>query len=505
MVVPAGVSAGPRALQRLTRDAYENTVSQLLQLDEKPASGLPDDARGASGYVEAGAVGEVDAARLQEAAEALAEQALAGGVTQLMSCAPEGANESACVDTFIRSFGRRAFRRALSEAEVSDLNALFLGARSELVLPVPQAVSLLLSAILQAPQFLYLRERATPDDAAQGALIGLTSDELASRLAYLLWRSMPDDALFASVDAGMLSTPADAAREASRLFADPRSQETVVGFVAEWLKLPLRTDTELSTAAGAETDAFIRKVMKSDGLLESLFTSPVNLVNETLAPIYGVQGITGSALQEVAADPERRFGLLTQVNFLGSNADGAEAHPVKRGHVIFNQLLCGELPPVPANVPPAGPQKQGVSNRERFAVHGANACAAGCHRVLDPLGFAFENYDGTGRFRDMDAGKPVDASGSILLPDGVTTWTFQDARELVTHMATSQALRDCVSRQWLRFALARKETSADEPSVLASQAAFASAGHDLRALFVSVAETPSFLYRIATPPQGDFP
>ncbi len=503
---PAGVTAGVRPLRRLTREAYERTVQDLLHLPKRPNSGLPDDSRSqATDFVEAGSVAEVDATALQTSAEALAREALAGGLTALMNCTPDGASEASCVESFIRGFGRRAFRRALTDQEVRELQALFTKSRTDGKLSVHASVQTLLEGMLQAPQFLYQRERSTPDTLGTAGLESLTSDELASRLSYLLWRSMPDDALFKAVDAGKLTTAADTAREAARLLADPRSQETLVEFVAQWFRLPLGNTGVLQTSASAETKAFVASVLSGDGRLESLLASPVNFVNETLAPIYGVNGIGGSDVQKVTSDPARRFGLLTQVNFLGTFADGAQSHPVKRGNVIFKRVLCGELPPMPPNVPTPDAEQQDVSNRKRFEAKTQNACARGCHAYLDPLGFAFEHYDGTGKFRDRDGGAPVDSSGAVTLPGADSAWTFKDAKELVDLMATSKEARACAARQWLRYTLTRQETAEDQGSLDAESAAFASAGYDLRALFLSVASTPSFLYRTSTPPQGDFP
>ncbi len=503
---PAGATAGVRPLQRLTREAYERTVQDLLRLAERPVSKLPDDGRNLHyGFVEASAVSEFDATALQIAAESFAEQAVAGGLNGLMGCLPEGADEVSCVDTFIRAFGRRAFRRALTEQEVLDLKGLFTASRTVGKLSIQDSVQALVEGILQAPQFLYQRERSTPDALGAAGLERLTSDELASRLSYLIWRSMPDDALFQSVDTGTLTTPEDVAREGARLLADPRARETLIDFVAQWFRLPLGDASALRASASAETKAFVDSVLSGDGRLDSLLAAPVNFVDETLAPIYGVANISGTTLQKVSSDPARRFGLLTQVNFLGTFADGAQSHPVKRGNVVFRQVLCGELPPVPANVPPPGAQQENVSNRQRFEAHSQNACARGCHAILDPLGFAFEHYDGTGKFRDMDGGEPVDSSGTVTLPGTDSVWTFKDAKELVDLIATSQEARTCAARQWLRYTLTRKETAEDQASLDAESAAFSTSGYDLRALFLSVASTPSFLYRSSTPPEGTFP
>ncbi len=496
--VPAGISAGPRPLRRLTRVEYENTVVDLLRLEADFESDLSADSRGDSGFPLAGPVGEVDAEQLQKAAEGLATAAVSRGLTSLMGCSPEGAAEVSCVEQFIESFGRRAFRRRLLASEVSELEALFRNARDQLLLSAEDAVTLVLSAMLQAPQFLYLWERTAADDPA-APLVALNSDELASRLSYLIWSSMPDAALFDVVDAGKLITAEDLGREARRLLADARAQDSVVDFVRAWFHLPDRADDALSSSASSETALFVKSVLKSGGSLSSLLTSPTNFVNETLAPLYGASGIVGPELRELVVNPEQRFGLLTQVSFLGTNADGAQSHPVKRGAILFDQLLCGELPPLPANVPQPEPQQEGVPNRVRFAAHSQNACAVGCHRILDPLGFAFENYDGTGRYRTSDGGAPVDASGSVELPSGELL-EFQNAKQLVDQLATSTAARSCAAKQALRLALGRRESSADEAALTAVTQAFTQANFDVSELFVAVASSASFSYRAAAAP-----
>lgn len=493
VLVPAGTSAGPRPLRRLTVVEYENTVTELLGLTEHFESALPDDARGDSGFLRAGPVGEVDAEHLQQTAEQLAELAIARGLPALLGCSPEGAEEQTCLQQFIRSFGRRAFRRPLSEAEQAELLSLYQTARATHGLPAPEAVGLALSAMLQAPQFLYLWERTVADDAA-AALVPLNPHELASRLSYLLWRTMPDAMLSEAADSGELAAPGALMQHARRLLQDPRARSSLVEFVRGWFHLPARTNDELSRSASDETALFVESILASGGSLESLLTSPDHFVNATLAPLYGVSGIEGSELRPAQVDPAQRFGLLTQVAFLGTNADGPQSHPVKRGHVILKQLLCQELPALPDEVPQPGPQREGVSNRERFSVHGQNACAQGCHRLLDPLGFAFEHYDGTGRYRTLDAGQPVDASGSVELLTG-TTLQFRDASELVQQLATSAEARSCAVKQTLRLALDRREVTADEASVAALESAFSASAYDLRELFAAVVAAPSFTHR----------
>jgi hypothetical protein len=200
-------------------------------------------------------------------------------------------------------------------------------------------------------------------------------------------------------------------------------------------------------------------------------------------------------------NPQQRFGLLTQVHFLSTHADGKQSHPVKRGALLYTQLLCGELPAPPAEIPQPKPPRADVSNRERFAEHGAAACAKGCHALIDPLGFALESYDGTGRFRTQDGGKPVDAAATLTFPGGGQK-PVNNAGELVRALVASEDLTRCVATQWARYALARRETAADDAALAAAARAFAASGQDLRELIVAVTRTPSFLYRTIAAEEG---
>jgi hypothetical protein len=497
--------AGTMPLRRLSRTEYENTVRALLRLDPATTwmSGLPDDALGPSGFDLAGPVGEVDGAHLQDAAESLTAIAVRA-LDKLLPCAPAATGEDACARQFIDRFGRRAFRRPLEAAETTALQALYNFARRDLKLTFPEAIGHLLTGMLQAPQLVYRWELGPRAPAVKDGLIRLGPHELASRLSYFLWSSMPDDALFQAVDDGKLATADDVLREARRMLAAPAAQATLASFHRQWLHLRDYLTSPTESAMDAETLAFVKKVFAGGGKLDELLTSSTSFVNSTLAPIYGLTGVNGSALVERALDPAQRFGLLTQASFLSVHSDGKQSHPIKRGNVIYRQVLCGELPPQPNDVPPPKPPRTGVSNRERFSEHAQQACARGCHSLIDPLGFGLENYDGTGRFRADDGGKPVDASGVALFPGGRSV-SFQNARELVSALATSDEARGCMVVQWLRFTLARRELPEDAQSVSAAAATFARAGYDLRELLVAITQTRSFLFRSPSPGEGVAP
>jgi hypothetical protein len=192
-------------------------------------------------------------------------------------------------------------------------------------------------------------------------------------------------------------------------------------------------------------------------------------------------------------DPTQRSGLLTQPVFLSVTGATNGSNPVKRGRKIYEGFLCGELPPPPANVPPPKPASEGGTTRERFYEHSNQECAKGCHALMDPIGFAFENFDGIGKYRTMDNGGKVDASGSLDL-DGAPH-EFKNARDLATILAGSETVRSCFATQWLRFVTKRKESDADRATIDAIAAAFGKNGNNLRDLLVGVAGTRAFRYR----------
>jgi hypothetical protein len=246
-----------------------------------------------------------------------------------------------------------------------------------------------------------------------------------------------------------------------------------------------------------ETSAFVENVVfGGDGRLATLLGAPYSYINSTLAPLYGAQA-AGTAMTKTDLNPMQRAGLLTQGSFLAltGNADGS--NPVRRGKFVYTKLLCHDLPPPPANVPPPAPASAGGTTRQRFTVHDQNACARGCHTVMDPIGFGFENYDGIGQYRTMDNGSPVDATGTITL-DG-TAQSFQDAIGLVGLLAKSAEVRTCFAGEWARYALARTDTADDAASLQSAATAFAGDTASVQDLMAAVATMRSFRYRSPSP------
>jgi len=507
-------AAGPMPMLRLANREYDNTVRDLLGDTSQPATQFPSDRDQTFAFRRAGDVATQDATILRTAAETLAAAAAPKLVQgMLLPCDPT-AGEAACAQQFITTFGQRAFRRPVAAAEATRLTALYTTGRTTLMLDFKGAIGLLIEAILQSPQFLYHWEEVPTDPSIhEGAVIRLDGYQIASRLSYFLWGSMPDDALLAAAAAGQLDTVAGVQTQARRLLTDPKAEDTVSSFFADWLALDgLAARTKdpavypgytpaVEQAMLDETSAFVKNVTFSgDGRLATLLGAPYSYIDGTLAPLYGATA-AGAGVQKTSLNPAQRAGFMTQGAFLAltGNADGS--NPVRRGKAVFTLLECNQLPPPPANVPPPAPASAGGTTRQRFEIHDQNACAKGCHTSMDPIGFGFENYDGVGQYRTMDNGLPVDATGMITL-DG-TSQTFNDAVGLMGLLAKSPEVRTCFAGTWARYALARADTAADAASLQATAGAFASDTAGLQDLMVAAATMRSFRYRSPSP--GEMP
>jgi hypothetical protein len=229
------------------------------------------------------------------------------------------------------------------------------------------------------------------------------------------------------------------------------------------------------------------------GRFDEVMTGTNSFANAALASVYGLSGITGSTLQPVTLNPAQRSGLLTTAAFMALTGASDGSLPPRRGAVILTKVLCRTLPPPPAVIPRPQPVTPGLTTRQRFEQHSSNPCATACHTMIDPLGFAFENYDGIGQYRGTDNALPVNAQVSLSLDGKLQTVT--DARGLATALAGSDEAQSCFSRQWFRYALGRLDTIDDTASVNGATASFKSAARDVRELLVGIATSRTFRYR----------
>jgi hypothetical protein len=495
-------AAGPMAMRRLTHREYNNTVRDLLGVTSNPADMFPSDHDSEFLYRRAGVVTGADFESLSGAAESIA----AGLGPKIPMIAPCTGDEAACARTFITSFGLRAFRRPLATEESDRLFALYQTGRAQLMLNYAGAISLLVEAMLQAPPFIYHWELGYQAPTVEGKVIRLNHYEVASRLSYFIWGSLPDADLFAAAAGGKLGTQPEVEAQARRMLTDPRARESVTAFTQDWMNLdqvvtrpkdqtvyPEWKD-DLKTAMDAEMRAFVtNQVFDGDHRLDTLLTTTATMVNAPLAAVYGMTGVTGTAMKPAMLNPAERSGLLTRAGFLTVTGAADGSNPVKRGRRVYERLLCGELPPPPPDVPPPKTAASGGTTRERFSEHSAAACARACHSLMDPIGFAFEHYDGIGKYRNVDNGGQVDSTGAIQL-DGAER-KFADARELSAALAKSPEVARCFAMQWMRFAFQRPTIEEDRASLDAATTAFNKAGA-ITDLLVGVAGSRTFRYRM---------
>lgn len=490
----AGVTActttdvAPRALRRLTSDEYDAAVRALLGTTARPGLGFPrEEGQGFSTTAAAQTPSPVLSQAQLDAAEALAAEV---DLAALLPCPVD----DACAPAFIRAFGRRAFRRALSDDEAARLEAFFTATRQTEDLDT--AYRMLLEVLLQAPQFLYALESRAPGP--------LPPEQLATRLALFLWAAPPDDALLDAAASGALDTADGVAAQARRMLDDPRARAGVARFHLEWLGvsvLPGLSKSGAFTSFEALKPSMVEEVARfgawatlDDGDVTSLFTARTTFVDPPLGELYGFSGLAGDGFRQVSLANRQRGGLLTLPGVMAAWAKAEQSSPVLRGRFVRERLMCETLVPPPGNVMVTLPPPTFGTARERLTQHSSDPFCAGCHKLMDPVGFALEKYDAIGAFRNDENGRVIDTHGEIVGSKDLDG-TFDGALELGGKLAASPSVRACVARQWFRYALGRRESAADACSLETIDAAFASGR--LRELLVALAASDAF--RLAAP------
>jgi hypothetical protein len=343
-------------------------------------------------------------------------------------------------------------------------------------------------------------------------VIQLDPYAMASRLSYFLTATMPDQTLLAAAAAGQLSTADQVTAQAQRLLQSPNASAAVQNFFEQLFQitnLPSVSkdpttypnyDGTLETAMDTEFRTFFSNtILTGSGLFSDLLTSKSSVANQSLAAVYGLTGVTGTAMQPVTLDANRS-GFVTMPAFLTVNGASNDSNGIYRGHAVYMQLLCNALTP-PTNVvipTPAAPMP-GQTERQVLDIHGSSACAQGCHNLMDPFGFAFENYDGIGAYRTTDNGSPVNSVATVTL-DG-TMQTVNNGVQLATLLSTSTEARQCFATQWVRYAVGRLDTPSDAASIGAAYGTFATANFNVRNLLAAVASSRTFRFR--TPSAGE--
>ncbi len=497
------LNAGLTPVRRLTRDELNNTVRDLLGATGTPADALAPDERIGPFYSNAIApITDLLVQQHQEVAASLAAAAKAR-MSQISPCDLAVDTGTTCATKFVTAFGQRAYRRPLTQAEIATYVSLYTLGRQ---VDAPNGFRLVVEAMLQSPFFLYHHDvgaTGTP----QPATVALTPYELASRLSYFLWNSMPDDTLFGLAANGTLTDATVLGDQVQRMLADNKAAATIALFHRQWLDLEDlpnqdKDATMFPTYGAPLADAMLQEtamfsdyvVRRGDGLLRTLLTSNLAFPQGGLFGVYGVSQPAGFTVGDpVALDPTKRAGILTQAAFLTRWAHGNQTSPVHRGKLVRLNVMCGYIPPPPvnANTTPPAPTAA-TSTRERFTQHEADPTCANCHLLMDPIGLGFESYDPIGAYRTMDGLGPVDATGNIISAGPDLVGTFDGAIDLANKLAGSQDVENCFAAQWFRFSLGRMESTNDACSIQGIRDGFKSSGGNIRELLARIAASPAF-------------
>ena len=418
----------------------------------------------------------------------------------------------ACAERIFETLVRRAYRRPVEDADVAPFVAFYAQAHDDEG-TFDGGIQVALKALLVSPEFLFRVER-DPPGAAPGSVYRLGDVELASRLSFFLWSSIPDDALLGAAERGELGRRAELERQVRRMIADPRADAFVENFAGQWLYLrnldaviPVQSifpnfDDTLREGLRRETELFFASVLREDRSVLELLNADYTFVNERVARHYGLPNVKGSHFRRVQlpADSPRR-GVLGQGSLLAVTSFADRTSPVVRGHWVLENLLGAEPPAPPANVPPL--EATGVTDgngkmlslRERLAAHRANPTCASCHASMDSVGFALEGFDATGRWRAIDElGAPIDSSG--VLPDGTSFASFDEFRSALLQ---SGRFRTTLAEKLLVYALGRGLEHYDMPAVRAIVRDAAAEDHRFSQFVLGVVESTPFRMRRAAP------
>jgi hypothetical protein len=505
--------AAAAPLSRLTNLEYQNTLKALFPNLTLPDADLPSDV-----VVE----GFDNNAKAQTPSPALIEQyrlsaqtvaaAVSANPSAVLPCQATGsAQEDSCGAQFIDTFVARAYRRPLTADERTRYVGFFSSAKS--AYDFPTAIGMVVRATLQSPAFLYRVELGGP---AKNGVAPLNGYELASRLSYFFWDTMPDDELLAAAKSGALQSAAGVEEQARRLLEDPQAKNAVSKLFKQWLRfdkmdrMPKNAgqfpdwNDQVADSLRSSTNLFVDRVFwDMDGSLRALLTDTSTFVDELTAPIYGLPkpvvakaDPTGMLLADTSM--QQRSGILTQAGLLAAFAHETNDSPVLRGVFVMDRLLCSAPPPPPPGVTGAITEttQSGapMTTRDRVAMTHESGTCAGCHHSIDGFGFGFSHYDAIGRWRDTENGLNVDARGWLTNPNGIET-KYDGVVELGQALAKSDQVRDCVASQWFRYSLSLGAADVDSCSFAPVAKAFKDSDGNMQELMIATVTSDAFRNR----------
>jgi hypothetical protein len=425
--------------------------------------------------------------------------------TKIFICDPNSG--AACVEKIVSNLAHHAWRRPVTKAETASLLKFVALAKSD-GQSTEQGIQLALQAMLVSPHFLFRIEHdAKPLDAA--SVHAITDLELASRLSYFLWSSMPDDELLGLAEGGKLRAPATLDAQVKRLLADPRSSALADNFAGQWLELRnldvVKPDPqkfpewspELRDAMKQETRLFFDSMLRENRPLSEFLDAPFTFLNERLAKYYGIEGVKGPQFRRVEIDTPQRGGILSHASVLTVSSYPTRTSVVIRGQYILNNILGSPAPPPPPDVPLLDEAAVGAtaSLRQQMEKHRADAMCASCHNKMDPLGFGLENYDGIGKWRTMDGKFPVDSSG--VLPNGTSFSTPAEMRAVLKTQLPQFSRR--MVEKMLTYSLGRGLGAYDRRTVDEIDRKLAANGYGFQSLIYEIVRSLPFQSRRGEP------
>jgi len=500
----------PQEVRRLTHNQYNNTVRDLLGDRTRPADQFPpeDYVNGFKNQLSAQDISPLLAQTYANAAERLARTAFLGGRddNNLIPCKPQSPADAKCAASFVRAIGDRAFRRPLTDAEHTRYTNLLLteaGRRKDFI----RGAQTVVEALLQSPKFLFRIESGGSN----------APYEVASRLSYFLWETMPDGELIAAARSGKLSNAVTREAVIRRMLEDGRAKGALDEFLAQWLRFDLvwssvkdrrlfnQFNEELAAAMTEETRRTIADVAWSNRNFFEIFTVNYGFVNPDLASLYQVPAPPEEFVKTAYPESSGRAGILSQAMFLSLTSKPGETSPTVRGYFVRDHFLCQTVPDPPpgtnSSLPPLSPDRT-LTSRQRLSEHVVNPVCAGCHQLMDPIGFGLEGFDAIGRKREKESitffptretrndkattvDLPLDTSGNI---SGMPNGKFAGPKELGQILANSKECHECVVKQLFRYANGRRESNGDREFLTQIYAKFGASQFRFKELMIWIAE-----------------
>lgn len=504
VVDPPPFEPAPALLRRLTRTQFQNAVRDLLGAEVSVSDLDADNWSGDFAAVGASVVStsQRGVEQYHAAIESAVDEVFADDTRreQFVGCSPSAADD-ACVQSFIETMGRRAWRRPLEPTETQQLAELTQSNAAELGSAI-EGVRWTAIALFTSPNFLYRPELGV---AATNGEYRFSGFETASRLAFLIWNSVPDDALLDSAASGVLDTPDGVRTTAESMLDAPKGRASIGAFAEEYMRVDRVQTQPKDQALFPEYGVALQQAMARDmrdtweaiafddraSALE-LFETPRVFVNAELAELYGLDssGLDSGTFSEAFLPADSpRVGILGKAAFLSQFANQHEGSPTLRGKFMRQSLMCRPVPPPPGNVDvtlPEPPSDMPMTKRQRLEAHSVEPACAVCHALMDPMGLPFETFDAIGRYRTTDHGLPIDASGDF------DSQPVADARELGIAMAQSDSVANCLVRKYYSYAHGFAERAADGTVLNELGSSFRESGYQFRELVLGVVTHPAF-------------